>query len=53
MFDPDTVRLLMKAAVELERHGTLPADTQMRVTEALCCGECAEDLLNAAIDEAL
>lgn len=53
MFDADQVRLLMKAAVEYERHGTLPVDTQLALTDATCCETCGEDMVVAAVEEAL
>lgn len=53
MFDADTVRLLMKAAVEMDRHGSLPVDTAMQLDTAVCCDECTTELLDAAITEAL
>lgn len=53
MFDADQVRLLMKAAVEADRHDTLPTDTQMQLNEFVCCDECAEEMIDYAINQAL
>lgn len=53
MFDADQVRLLMKAAVEYDRHGTLPADTAMAVADVTCCDECLADMIASATEEAL
>lgn len=53
MFDADQVRLLMKAAVEYERHGTLPTDTAMALTDVSCCEGCGVDMVVAATEEAL
>lgn len=53
MFDADQVRLLMKAAVEYDRHGTLPTDTLLDLTDVVCCDECLADMITAASEEAL
>lgn len=53
MFDADQVRLLMKAAVEFDRHGTLPTDTAMAIEEISCCEECLAEMLDAATQDAL
>lgn len=53
MFDADQVRLLMKAAVEYERHGTLPTDTAMAVADLACCEDCLANMIAAATEEAL
>jgi hypothetical protein len=53
MFDADTVRLLMKAAVELDRHGMCATDTAMQLDEAMCCDDCTAELLDYAITQAL
>lgn len=53
MFNTEEVRLLMKAAVEYDRHGTLPVDTLMSLEDVTCCDECLADMLAGASEEAL
>lgn len=53
MFDADQVRLLMKAAVEFDRHGTLPVDTAMDLAGVACCEMCLADIIADARDDAL
>lgn len=53
MFDADDMRWAMKAAIEYERHGTLPADTMMALDEIACCAECAMADIEAMSQEAL
>lgn len=52
-FDADQVRSLMKAAVELDRHGTLPTDTAMELNGILCCDDCTQEMLDHAIENAI
>jgi hypothetical protein len=53
MFTADDVRLFIRAAVEQERHGCVPVDTYMDLQDLACCGDCAIDIINAGIEEAL
>lgn len=53
MFDADEVRLLVRAAIEQERHGTLPVDTEMELNNVGCCAACAKELIDTARKEAL
>lgn len=53
MFDADDVKLFVKAAIEIERHGILPIDTEMQLEGIVCCGACAVDLIRSATEEAL
>lgn len=53
MFDVDTVQLLMRGAVEMERHGMLATDTAMALQDAMCCGDCLDELLDTALEEAI
>lgn len=53
MFTADEVQLFIRAAIELERHGCLPVDTQMDLLGIACCDECAADIISSGIEDAL
>ena len=53
MFDADETVLLMQAAVEVDRHGTLGVDTAMQLNGLICCDECLAEMIQAAVEYAL
>lgn len=53
MFNADDVKLFIRAAIEYERHGCMPTDTEMALEGVACCGECAHEIITSAIEEAL
>lgn len=53
MYDADALALFMKAAVEFDRHGTLPVDTMMALQDHACCEACALEAVTTATQEAI
>jgi hypothetical protein len=53
MFDMDHVKVFMRAAVEMERHGTIPTDTMIELRDLVCCDECGIEAVKAAVEAAL
>lgn len=53
MFDADDVRLFAKAAIEYDRHGILPVDTEVELQSTACCAACAVELIETALREAM